>query len=175
MNQYNHGKHSRFAAVIVMLLAVLWTGHVFGASSGEVRQFKNLRASSVAPGAQTPFEAISPGGRITSNTFLVPIGKNFVVTEVTIVPDNPSAGTNLVTLIQDPADAILGPRHTWAVSNESSAVMSYPTGIVIGAGSQLKIFNGILFGTVPSDGAITVWLNGYLVSNGKPINPILFR
>ena len=167
--------HSRYLAAIITLLTALGTVHAVGATSREVAQFKNLFAAGVAPGALANLKVISPNSRVTSTSFLVPLGKKFVVTEVTIVPDRPSTGSNAVSLIQDPFDTIIAPRLSWVVSNESSAAMSYATGVVIGTGSHLQILNGILFNATVSDGPISVWVSGYLVASGQPISPLLRR
>jgi len=113
---------------------------------------------------------------VTSNSvaaFSVPAGQTLMITDIDISPAAPGTGTNHVGILAEPntgaAEITL---RDFKVSNATSSLFTYHTGIAVSGGStgtRILVVNGVAGGGLAdgtlSSGPVYVSVNGYLTTN----------
>ncbi len=116
---------------------------------------QHLYQSSILPGEEDNLDAIDPSGE-NLGSFTVPAGNVFVITSI-VIKTQPISGSYSVNLGQ--RSGINRFRLELSVPANETKVFNFPTGLVIGPGFILNIYNGN-----SSPGSIDVNVIGYLTN-----------
>lgn len=98
--------------------------------------------------------------------FVVPAGQHLIITSMDILPDSPGRGFLVLSLAENFGGHEVGLRDAWIVTNSNSTQLQWPTtGIPIGPGYSLSIFDDLQRGGLLSAGGAVVTIHGYLTLN----------
>ncbi|HJO03020.1 MAG TPA: hypothetical protein QGG47_03480 [Acidobacteriota bacterium] len=111
---------------------------------------RNLGTPDIAPGGNQPLLWSTPDA-VNGGDFVVPDNMAYAITSITVIPQQPGAGTNTIRFNLDGRG-----RYFWVVPNEHLTHLVFPAGIVVGPGWALNIDN-----VAQSAGVVTVNVDGY--------------
>ncbi len=119
---------------------------------------RNLQTTSMDPGEDEHAFPIDPDGQFDNLVpYLVPSNGVLVVTTLTVIPQLPDSGNNLITVFQRDADENLFSRGFFWVPNDRTTQLQFAAGIVVAGDFEIIIANN-----GRSDGEVLVHLDGYL-------------